>query len=134
MTSPLKNFDTSPFLHKKYMSQLKNNLKKSLSNRNILSSLHDVLNVKAKKVELKTVLKGLDAIEILEWAHLKKLRAFKFYALKNFEKSFEILSEILSGLEEVNENEEEVNINIYNILLIDQYYKYYRFSKESLMK
>jgi len=52
-------------------------------------------------------MKGLDVIEILEWANLKKLRALKFYNMKKYDKSFEILAEILSGIEEIDENEEE---------------------------
>ena len=67
-----------------------------------------MLNVKGKKVELKTILKGLDPVEILEWAHLKMLRAFKFYHHRKFDKAFELLTEILTGIEEINENEEEV--------------------------
>lgn len=66
---------------------------------------------------MKTVLKGLDSLEILEWGHLKKNRAFKLYNSKKYDKSFEILTEIISGMEEINENEdEEVKIWIYFVV------------------
>lgn len=111
MTSPLKNFDSSPFLHKKYSKhiiEVCNN--KILSKTSFISSLPEILDSKSKKIELQIILKGLEGIEILEWAHLKKLRAFKFYNLKKYDKCFEILAEILSGIEEINENDEEVLI------------------------
>ena len=79
------------------------------------SSLHDLLPLNPQKIEINTVIKGLDAIEILEWANLKKLRAFKFYNLKKYDKSFEILREILSGIEEIDENEEEVFFRIFHV-------------------
>lgn len=67
----------------------------------------EIIDNKKQSNGLKTVLKGLDVSEVLEWAIFKKNRAFKLYLLKKYDKSFQILSEVLTGIEDIDENEDE---------------------------